>query len=268
MTAAGGKSGIPVGGTAGNTTANGGSRVATGTTSVGGTSNAGTCAPLPAACVAKAVTGNVLIDATHPANALQGVTQINGDLSVSILNGLDVSSLDCLQVVTGNVRFEPMSSGVAPILRNLSSVGGHVMFTTELTNNVNVSCSLSSLRSVSGSYTTGPALIVIGGFSGEVNLSKLTTCESIRLIDSQVTRLVLPSNVNLRFKELAVDSNALLSDLSGFENVLLSSVDNTDFMFSATVNPKLSTCRLLAIKKLFEAAGTTTASIYNDATDC
>jgi hypothetical protein len=147
-------------------------------------------------------------------------------------------------------------------------VGGHLTFTAELTNNVNVSCALSSLKTVSGSYTTGPALLVTGGFTGEVNLAKLTTCQSIRLIDSQVTRLVLPGNLSLKFKELAVDSNALLSDVSGFENVQLSTVDNTEFFFSATMNPKLSTCRLQAIKKLFEAAGTTIVTINNDAPDC
>lgn len=215
-------------------------------------------------CPSKMVSGDVRVDDAAGAAALQGVTSIEGRLSISTEEGLD--ALSCLESVGDDLEIDLFGSrGDASLwgLRNLKTIGGSIDVSDSF-GRVYADCGFARLEKLGEKYITGGAVDCTSGFAGELDLSSLKVVRHIRLKNSELTRVKLPNGVSmLEMGQLAFDSNPVLSEVTGFSGVTIKMsniVVSGTYSVRIVKNPKLSDCRAHELAALFSAAGYSEAS--------
>jgi hypothetical protein len=122
----------------------------------------------------------------------------------------------------------------------------------------------------SGDRAARAAMASVGAV---LDLSRVKEITHVRLHDTRLTRIVLPSNEALTLGQLRVDNNPELGEIAGFENITLTRFGITvSGAYSVRIvdNPLLSTCRAYQLRDLFLAAGfdASTMTISGNAPDC
>ena len=214
-----------------------------------------TCNAVPVACPANVFEGNVYIDAEDPGTNYQGVTEINGDLSISSPIGLE--GLDCLEVVHGYLDIRAASGeSLAGILPRLTALGGGLEYdVSALADPVPVDCALQSLQSLGTEILFADNVDIYGPIAGELNLSALVDFLHIRLSGTALGRIVLPSSLAITFGQLKIEDNPSLVEVTGFENMTLTPSIAGSYNLRIVDNPALSGCRVDELYQSFLSAG-------------
>ena len=246
--------GLPMGGAGA-----GGTGVGTGATDGGGAPpvQLHTCPVTPEpSCPAKSVPGADITDAAA-ITALQGVTQIDGDLTIRKVSGLD--ALSCLETISGDLRIDVFSDDTLATLwglRNLQTVGQTIEISPDA--ELHVDCGFSRLSSIGADYFTGGAFDVDGDVAGELDLSKLETNKHFRINGSNLSKVTLPSNTSIVQGQLSFQSNSKLAEVVGFGGITFTP-DNISvggaYSVMITNNPLLSECRARELGQLYIDAG-------------
>jgi hypothetical protein len=252
----------------------GSSGSANGGTANGGTSGSGgmpsialhTCpAAVDAACPPKAMAGNVQVSDAASVAALQGVTSIDGELSIRTADGLD--ALSCLETVGDNLQVDLFGAdGDVSLwgLRNLKSIGGGIDISDSF-GDVYPDCAFSKVEKLGEQYATGGAVESDGGLAGELDVTLLKEVRHIRIRNSKLTRIKLPNNLSmLEMGQFALEGNGALAEVTGFSGVTIkqSSIQIAGaYSVRIVDNPLLPNCRALELAGLFKAAGYTDASM-------
>ncbi|HEY3237797.1 MAG TPA: hypothetical protein VGJ84_23960, partial [Polyangiaceae bacterium] len=121
-------------------------------------------------------------------------------------------------------------------------------------------------------YLTGGAVEVSTGLLGELDLSRIQKVTHIR-ISSNLTKVILPSNVALQMGQLFFRSNQQLLSVDGFQGITLTPSNiqvSGAKSLSIMNNPNFSTCRANQLKAIFLAAGfpEATMEISGNLADC
>jgi len=213
-------------------------------------------------CPALALAGDVMARTDAELQALQGVTSIEGQLTLRIAGQVD--ALSCLETVGDNLDIDVFGADTDVSLwglRNLKTVGGGVELSAGL-ERVYPDCGLSRLESLGMQYLTGGAVDTTGDVSGELDLSRLTLVRHIRIRGSLLTRLILPSGVTLNMGQFLLEDDPYLTEVAGFEGVTIDSASvGSTYSVRIVDNPSLSTCRANAIAKLFTDGGSPVESV-------
>lgn len=261
-------------GTGGAAAGSGGSAGSAGKQAAGGNGNqsmAGaptitlhTCPGTPEPpCPEMVLPGDVDVRSEAELAALQGVTAVEGKLDISAPAGFD--ALSCLRTVGDNLDVDVFGAeGDVSLwgLRNLQSVGGSVDVSSSF-DRIYADCGLSQLVSLGEKYVTGGAVDTYGGLAGELDLSHLKLVRHIRLRESSLTRLVLPSNQTMTMGQLLLEDQPYLSEVAGFSGVTIQSASLVSGAYSVRIvdNPRLSTCRANELAQLFVAGGSPESTV-------
>ena len=211
-------------------------------------------------CPAKVLTGDYNIGG---AAALTGVTEITGALTIRETD--ELNALSCLQTVGDDVTIDLFGSGPSRSLwplRNLKKIGGGIQINTGFSE-VWVDCGLSQLEDLGAAYLTGGAVDASDVF-GHLNLSAIKQVTHIRIKNTNLNQITLPSSVSLTMGQLWFDSNPLLTTVDGFKNIALKQsgiVISGAQSVRIVNNPKLSNCRANEFKAAFVSAGFSAASM-------
>ena len=204
--------------------------------------------------------GSVTVSASNPANNYQGVTEITGTLTLANADGIEAFA--CLEIAGGGLTVNggtmPTGAGPPSVFPNLRTSLG-VAFRIFSSGTLAMDCALRSLESIPGGY-----LDVLGGETGELNVSKVVGLQYVLISGTSLRRLVLPSNMAVRIGQLSIDRHPMLTEIAGFENVTLTpgTVDyGTYYSLRASGNPLLSSCRAQQLQQLFLGAGYPASSI-------
>ncbi len=268
--ASGGQTSAGVGGTGGGS---GGSSASSG--GAGAQVVLHECPATPApSCPEKVWTGS-FDPAEHSLSELSGVTKLDGDLAISdevvdLVQLIDLSELDtleCLEEITGDVTIGEYHTretlGTLWGLRNLRIVGGSV----DIIARVPIDCGLARLESLGNEPYQGGALD-LESVQGELDLSKLVEGMFVRIQETQLTRVTLPSNRALAVGQYWFSENPELAAIDGFADVTLTRAGSSSGGNVADVqldeNPLLSQCRVDELAALFLAAGFSESEIVAD----
>ena len=203
---------------------------------------------------------------------LQGVTEVTGQMHLNSAD--DLAPLSCLETVDDALTIDVFGSD-APVslwpLRNLKKTGGGVALSSAFVD-LWIDCGFAQLQSLGTKYLTGGA-VDANDVYGHLDLSKIQTVNHIRVSNSKLNRVTLPSGVTLTMGQLWFDTNPLLTTVDGFSNVTLSQIAITGGSAQSVrivSNPGFSTCRANALKALFVAAGFSAAAmeISGNSGDC
>lgn len=223
-----------------------------------------TCSAQPEpACPAKVVAESVVIDDAAQLTALEGVTQIMGDLTINAT--VDLTPLSCLTVVDGELEIDLFGDGDANSLwglRNLRHVGQGIDISASSAGTY-VDCGLSLLGSVGDDFSGG-SLQASGRLMGVLGLSYVKSIQNIRVSGSLLTKLALPTDTTLTFGQLALDDNQDLSLITGFTGITFSSggiVAEGVYTVRIVDNPVLPECRAQELAQVYRDAGATEESI-------
>ncbi|HEX2871249.1 MAG TPA: hypothetical protein VHP33_08335 [Polyangiaceae bacterium] len=250
---------LGLGGVATGGVATGGASNAAGTDSGGASASPHVCggAPEPA-CPAKVLNGTVVADNAAEWAALEGVTEVNGNLMLMSPLGLD--TLSCLEKVSGTLTLDFFAEEAEAKLwglRNLKSVGGSLYIKPD--EGLEVDCGFSRLTSVGGeTYATGGSVDVKGWLRGHLDLSALKVVQNLRMEESSLEKVTLPSNTTLTRGQLALIRNAELSEVAGFSGITFKNdgiLVEGAYSVKITDNPLLSECRARELAQLLIAAG-------------
>jgi hypothetical protein len=143
-------------------------------------------------------------------------------------------------------------------LRNLKFVGGNVdIYSSSRSLELRTDCALGRLESVGTTNLLGGYVAASATLSGGLDLSRLRTVTHVRISTTRLTRITLPSNVNLTMGQLFFEGNTLLSEVLGFENVNLMRRDVASGAYNLRItnNGLLPTCRAEQFHDMFIAAG-------------
>lgn len=216
-----------------------------------------TCSATPdPPCPTKAVPG---LDVTEPGalQLLEGVTQIDGDLTIRKVAGLD--ALSCLETITGDLSIDVFADDTPATLwglRNLQTVGQTIEINPD--EELHVDCGFSRLASIGADYFTGGAFDVSGDLSGELDLSQVKSNKHFRIDGSNLTKVTLPSNASIVQGQLSFQSNSKLAEVLGFSAITFTPDGiNVGGAYSVMItnNPLLSECRARELAQLYIDAG-------------
>jgi hypothetical protein len=209
---------------------------------------------------------------TTPLSALEGVTEITGDVYLYQAAGFDV--LHCLERVGGSLHVTGggFYDGTLWGLRNLRYVGEQVRLEAGL-NEIHVDCGLSRLETVGDPEATLAGSVVIRDLRGELDLSRLARIMNIQVIGTFLERVILPNEVTLGMMAFEFSNNALLTEIAGFENVTIQLASGGPLgLESVTIvdNPLLPSCRAEQLSDLFVQAGWDPADVMvsGNSPDC
>lgn len=210
------------------------------------------------ACDSKVLTEDVVIDGLEDEAALQGVTAIVGKLSIGFKT---VDTLGCLESVSGDVTIDvSKGDGDASLwgLRHLKSVGGNLHVSNSL-GRTYADCGLSELERVG---TEGGGSIEATDLSGELDLSHVLAARELNVSSTKLLHIALPRSGSLSLGHLEIANNAYLSELSGFDEVMVQPlVGNSAEAVRIVNNPRLSDCRVKLIGDQFVKAGAAASGI-------
>lgn len=209
-------------------------------------------------CPAKVQKDNVIVGTVGAAAQFEGVTEIQGSLTIAAIQ--DLSAFSCLERVSSDVELDFNDEGTMSLygLRNLKSVGGNLdIYATSKALELRADCALSHLESVGSKNLLGGYVAASAALTGVLDLSRLGVVTHIRLSGTRLTRVALPSNVALTMGQLWFEGNSALSDILGFENVTLHPRNGVTGTYSLriTKNPQLPNCRAEQFQQMFVAAG-------------
>ena len=169
-------------------------------------------------------------------NAFSSITSVGGNLDISHNNLLDLTGLEALQTVGGNLSFYscPYLTSVSGCT-SLNSIGGFA---------INGGCyNFSSLAALSHITSLNKGFAVSG-----TSLNSLSGLDNITSIGSY----------------FVISNNPNLTSVNNLSNANLSGVTNLNI----TVNPNLALCQELNICNYLFTAATDAYSIYNNAPGC
>ena len=228
--------------------------------------------PAPRQCPAKVFDGDFRESTSQKLSMLEGVTEITGSLDIRTL--ADAEALSCLTRVN-QIRVDAFGSSGQTLdgLRSVAFVGGSIDISGSSSSpSFNLDCAFQSLESLGSTFATGGAIDLTGGGEGTLDLSRVKQITHIRIADSDIWRLVLPSDATLRMGQLRLEGNMKLNELDGFERVNLEpvGVSSNTYTVRIVLNPLLSTCRARKVADIFLAAGVnpSAVTISNNAQDC
>jgi hypothetical protein len=209
---------------------------------------------------------------TTPLSALEGVTEITGDVYLYQAAGLDV--LHCLERVGGSLTVTGggLYDGTLWGLRNVRYVGEQVRLEAGL-NAIHVDCGLSRLETVGDPQATLAGSVVIRDLRGELDLSRIARIMNIQVIGTFLERVILPNDVALGMMAFEFSGNALLTEIAGFENVTLQFASGGPLGLESVTfvdNPLLPSCRAEQLSDLFVQAGWDPADVMvsGNSPDC
>jgi hypothetical protein len=262
----GGSSTSAQGGSAGTAASNGkggSSSGASGSSSGGsmaaGGSAANLCPPPPPRCPTKTLKSieTFVVSETRSADQFVGVTAIDG--AVDVVDAVGLTAFDCLETVSGSVSLADGTSGAQkfdsafPNLVSARDVDVHATFSTQP-----IECLLQSLARVE-------TLEVTGSVRGTLNLAALTTFTRVVVLNSDLTRVILPSSGSFNVMQLVFRGNDSLREIAGFQNVTLTGAPGATapvYSLGFLSNPSLSGCRILELADLFREAGFIEESLF------
>jgi hypothetical protein len=233
-----------------------------GSTPFGG-AEGGACQPEPA-CPDKVVEQRTSLSNPADAAKLVGVTRIESSLDITYSEG--IAALSCLDSVKDSISIE--LPGVETLhlggLRNLRSVGGVIQL-HHYSGDALVECGFSRLESIGAALGNAAGFDATAHLLGELDLSALKQAGSIYLAETQLSSLVLPSDVRLNMAQLTLAKNSLLNDIKGFTGVTIGSEGiSLEGTYSLLIekNPLLSECRARELAAPFLTAGRDQAGIH------
>lgn len=217
-----------------------------------------TCGMPEPACTSNLLTGDVVVDGLEDLAALQGVTAIEGGLSISLKT---VDTLNCLESVGGDVSINVSEvGGDASLwgLRHLKSIGGDldISNTSERTY---ADCGLSELERVG---SAGGGRIEVTDMGGELDLSRLQAMREVDISNTELIAIELPVSGSLSLTRLEISNNSYLSEISGFDEVTVQPlVASTAEAVRIVNNPRLSECVADKLGQRFVNGGSAPSAI-------
>lgn len=188
---------------------------------------------------------------------LDGVTFVGGDLILTSPQGLE--RLSCLERVQGTLTldfFADETDATLWGLRNLRQVG---TLSIQADGHLQQDCGLTRLTTVGGdTYVFGTSIDIRGPFVGHLDLSALKVVQNIRMEETVLSKVTLPSNTTLKRGQLAFIRNDALSEVAGFSGITFMNdgvVFEAAYSVKITDNPLLSDCRARELAQLLVAAG-------------
>ena len=112
---------------------------------------------------------------------------------------------------------------------------------------------------------------VVGSVKGTLNLAALTAFNSVLVLNSDLTRVVLPSGGTFNAMQVAFKQNYSLREVAGFQNVTLTGAPGwppPTYSLGFVSNPNLSGCRIRELADLFRAAGYIEESLFIGTPTC
>lgn len=262
----GGSSTSAQGGSAGTAASSGkgGSSSGAGGSSSGGSMAAGgsaanLCPPPPPRCPTKTLksNGTLVVSETMSADQFVGVTAIDG--AVDVVDAIGLTAFDCLETVSGTVSLwdgtsdAPKFGNAFPNLVSARDVDVDATFSAQP-----IECLLQSLARVE-------TVVVSGSVKGTLNLAALTTFTRVVVLNSDLTRVILPSSGSFNLMQLVFRQNYSLREIAGFQNVTLTGAPGSTapvYSLGFLSNPSLSGCRIIELADLFREAGYIEESLF------
>lgn len=231
----------------------------------GGGSAANLCPPLPPRCPTKALKSieTFVVSETVSADRFVGVTAIDG--AVDVVDAMGLAAFDCLETVSGSVSLADGTSGTSkfgnafPNLVSAQDIDVEATFSAQP-----IECLLRSLARVE-------TVKVFGSVKGTLNLAALTALKRLVVLNSDLTRVVLPSNGTFDVMQVVFRQNYSLREVAGFQNVTLTGAPGwpaPTYSLGFVSNPSLSGCRILELADLFRAAGYIEESLFIGTPTC
>ena len=204
-----------------------------------------------APCASHPLLGSVAVNTQNDLSALEGVTSIEGSLSV--LGAVDFDHLHCLESIgedldiSGSFQHDTSLWG----LRHLKAVNSVRLTPPE--GRLYADCALTQLRG------TVASIEVAGNVSGVLDVSGLQQIGRLELSDTQVTDLSLVAGGTLTLGEIVVRDNPILYQLLMFEGasvapLMLPNEPNAGRL-AITDNPYLPECNPHRLAQAFLDAG-------------
>lgn len=197
-----------------------------------------TCGMPEPSCVPKLLTGDVAIDGVEDLAALQGLTAIEGNLSIDFKM---VDTLGCLESVSGDVSVN-VTAGVGDTslwgLRHLKSIGGDLKLSNAVERTY-LDCGLSVLERVG---SQGAGSIEAKELGGELDLSRLQAVFKLGISSTELVQIKLPASGALVLAQLEISNNPYLSQIGGFDDVMLQLAQASSSEVRIVNNPRLSEC--------------------------
>jgi hypothetical protein len=215
-------------------------------------------------CAKKAHMGDVIVHSNAEALALAGVTSITGNLTIDLSSGAEdgtqvADAFHCLESVTGDVSFDPRTSGGDSSLwglRNLKVVEGNLTTKNVFDHTTYTDCGLARLERVGSGLSDSGGSIEVEGLGGELDLSLLTSLSRLSVSNTELTRIALPASGTFQMTELDIENNPYLNEIAGFEGVTVQTrAQPQGEVVRITNNRKLSDCRAKDIGQLFVNGG-------------
>ena len=206
------------------------------------------------------IDGDVRANSDTPASLVAGVTEITGELDIS--RGQDLSAFDCLETVGDNIELDAdEGDALEGAFPRLTTMGGGVRISGGLSE-VSVSCAFRALTTIGTYWLNGGHVDVSGDITGELDLASLVEFHSIRINNTKIERVILPSNGTFSILQLKFDADPRLSEVLGLENTtLVGRAEDDTYTLLIRNNPLLSGCRAQAIGQMFLDGGYTPASV-------
>ncbi len=121
-----------------------------------------------------------------------------------------------------------------------------------------IDCLLQSLARVE-------TVRVYGSVKGTLNLAALTTFTRVVVLNSDLTRVILPSSGSFNVMQVVFRQNYSLREIAGFQNVTLTGAPGSTapvYSLGFLSNPSLSGCRIHELADLFREAGYIEESLF------
>jgi hypothetical protein len=216
-----------------------------------------TCGMPEPSCDPKLLTGDVVIDGLEDLAALQGLTAIEGNLSIAFKM---VDTLGCLESVSGDVSVNVIE-GVGDTslwgLRHLESIGGDLKLSNAV-GRTYADCGLSLLERVG---SLGAGSIDAKDLGGELDLSRLQTARKLAISNTELLQIKLPASGALVLAQLEVSNNPYLSQIGGFDEVMLQLPEASSSEVRIVNNPRLSECVVDKIGAQFVRSGAAASAL-------
>ena len=186
-------------------------------------------------------TGDVNLTTQVQVDALINCTTITGNLIIYTSNGsspLDLSPLNSITTITGNLQIGGLSNNQIGIFPALTSVTGLLTITQNTFTQFSGFAALNSVGGDAVSFTSNTNLTTIGGFNAAVNFpqsrivlfqnneittitafANLQSIKGLLIRNTKLTNLNFLSALTLNTAQLSIESNSLLTNAT-FPNVV------------------------------------------------
>jgi len=198
-----------------------------------------------------------VVSETRSAERFVGVTAIEG--AVDVVDAIGLTAFDCLETVSGSVS---LAAGTGDAQKFGNAFPNLV---SALDIDVNANFSAQPIDCLFQSLARVETVVVFGSVKGTLNLAALTTFERVLVLNSDLTRVMLPSSGSFNLMQLVFRQNYSLREIAGFQNVTLTGAPGAMapvYSLGFVSNSSLSGCRILELADLFREAGYIEESLF------